>query len=140
MAAEKDGRTIDLAIIAEATRKLQEQYEYVLLEGAGGLMVPLTRRYLTIDWLQKSGLPLLFVTNTKLGSINHTLLALEAVERRGIALAALLVNAWPGDIEPIASDSERFVTDYVREHFPEARILTVPKFEPEALADRSEGF
>ena len=62
------------------------------------------------------------------------------MERRGIALAALLVNAWPGDIEPIASDNERFVTDYVREHFPEARILTVPKFEPEALADRSEDF
>lgn len=140
LAAEVAGVTIDFGRIAAASHTLLETYDEVLLEGAGGLMVPLTRRHLTIDWLQKSGLPLLFVTNTKLGSINHTLLALEAVERRGIALAALLVNAWPGDIEPIASDNERFVTDYVREHFPEARILTVPKFEPKALADRSEGF
>ena len=40
MAAEKDGKTIDLSVITEATRRLQEKYEYVLLEGAGGLMVP----------------------------------------------------------------------------------------------------
>ena len=53
MAAERDGRTIDLSTIIEATRKLQEKYEYVLLEGAGGLMVPNDFNSLTIDYVKE---------------------------------------------------------------------------------------
>ena len=51
MAAEKDGKTIDLSVITEATRRLQEKYEYVLLEGAGGLMVPNDFHSLAIDYV-----------------------------------------------------------------------------------------
>ena len=78
MAAEKDGKTIDLSVITEATRRLQEKYEYVLLEGAGGLMVPNDFHSLAIDYVKEQGYPVILVTSGKLGSINHTLLSLYA--------------------------------------------------------------
>ena len=53
------------------------RYDFVLLEGAGGLMVPLTTELLTIDYIAQENYPLIFVTSGKLGSINHTLLALK---------------------------------------------------------------
>ena len=56
MAAEKDGKTIDLSVVTEATRRLQEKYEYVLLEGAGGLMVPNDFHSLAIDYVKRARL------------------------------------------------------------------------------------
>ena len=86
MAAAKDGKCIDLDTITQATRRLRETYEYVLLEGAGGLMVPNDMESLTIDYVKEQAYPLILVTSGKLGSINHTLLSLYACERYGICL------------------------------------------------------
>ena len=69
---------------------LSERYDAVLVEGAGGLMVPLTEENLTIDYIQESGYSLVFVTSGRLGSINHTLLSFEAIERRGIKLHTVM--------------------------------------------------
>ena len=79
LAARIDGRPINFAKIERATNKLSELYDTVLLEGAGGLMVPLTEDFLTIDYITAKKFPLIFVTSGKLGSINHTLLSLEAI-------------------------------------------------------------
>lgn len=92
LAAEIDHRPIDFDKIEKATRQLSETYDAVLLEGAGGLMVPLTRDLLTIDYVAQKNYPLIFVTSGKLGSINHTLLSLEAVTRRGIRLHTVAYN------------------------------------------------
>ena len=54
----------------------------MLVEGAGGLMVPLTEDFLTIDYIVEKQYPLIFVTSGKLGSINHTLLSFEAIKNR----------------------------------------------------------
>ena len=83
MAAAKDGRRIDLETITQATRRLRETYEYVLLEGAGGLMVPNDMESLTIDYVKEQAYPLILVTSGKLGSINHTLLSPYACADRG---------------------------------------------------------
>ena len=77
LAAEIDRRPIDFEKIERATAALSERYDAVLLEGAGGLMVPLTRDLLTIDYVAEKQYPLVFVTSGRLGSINHTLLSLE---------------------------------------------------------------
>lgn len=58
-------------------------------------MVPLTEEYLTIDYIAEKNYPLIFVTSGKLGSINHTLLSLEAVKHRGITLDTILYNLYP---------------------------------------------
>ena len=69
LAAEIDGRPIDFCKIEKATTVLSDRYDAVLLEGAGGLMVPLTRELLTIDYIAQKGYPLIYVTSGRLGSI-----------------------------------------------------------------------
>ncbi|WP_293732784.1 dethiobiotin synthase [uncultured Parabacteroides sp.] len=132
MAAEKDGRTIDLAIIAEATRKLQEQYEYVLLEGAGGLMVPNDLHSLTIDYVKEQGYPIILVTSGKLGSINHTLLSLYACKQYGVPVRAVAYNLYPPTDELITANTLEYLTRYLAREFPGTALITLP----EALAGK----
>lgn len=69
----------------------------LVIEGAGGLLVPLTRDLLTIDVFARWGLPIVLVARTALGTINHSLLSVEAIRRRGIPLAGI---AFVGDDNP----------------------------------------
>lgn len=127
LAAEIDGREIDFDKIEEATAHLASKYDAVLLEGAGGLMVPLTRDYLTIDYIADKKLPLIFVTSGKLGSINHTLLSLEAIAKRGINLYMVAYNMFPEeDDDRISRDTEDYIRNYLKEHFPETKFVKVP--------------
>lgn len=127
LAAEIDGRPVDFGKIERATGVLSRKYEAVLLEGAGGLMVPLTRDLLTIDYVARKHYPLIFVTSGRLGSINHTLLGLEAIKRRGIRLHTLVYNLFPeSDDERIRRDTEAFLRSWLEKEFPEAVFVTVP--------------
>ena len=127
LASEIDGREIDFARIESATDTLSERYDAVLLEGAGGLMVPLTRSLLTIDYIRDKGYPLIFVTSGKLGSISHTLLSLEAVKNRDIPLKMLVFNMFPHEEDStIADDTQTFLKDWIRREFPDTEYFTVP--------------
>jgi len=127
LAARLEGRSLDLQAIDRATTHLCERYETVLLEGAGGLMVPLTERLLTIDYVAQRGWPLLLVTSGRLGSINHTLLSLEAIAARGIALHGIAWNGRDdGNDEVIAAESRGFLRDWMQARFPQARWYDVP--------------
>ena len=127
LASEIDGREIDFARIESATDTLSERYDAVLLEGAGGLMVPLTRDLLTIDYIKEKGYPLIFVTSGRLGSISHTLLSLEAVKNRGIPLKMLVFNMFPHEEgSTIADDTQTFLKDRLRREFPDTEYFTVP--------------
>ena len=125
--AEIDKRPIDFDKIERATQTLSERYDAVLLEGAGGLMVPLTRELLTIDYVAQKQYPLVFVTSGRLGSINHTLLSLEAMTRRGIRLHTLAYNLFPEeDDEIIRRDTEEYMRDLLKREYPEAEFVVVP--------------
>lgn len=127
LAAEIDGRPIDFDKIGRATEELSRRYDAVLLEGAGGLMVPLTRDRLTIDYVAEHRYPLIFVTSGRLGSINHTLLSFEAVRSRGIRLHTVAYNLFPEEDDAvIRRDTEAYIRAYVQKHFPEARFVVVP--------------
>lgn len=127
LAAEIDKRPIDFDKIERATQTLSERYDAVLLEGAGGLMVPLTRELLTIDYVAQKQYPLVFVTSGRLGSINHTLLSLEAMMRRGIRLHTLAYNLFPEeDDEIIRRDTEEYMCDLLKREYPEAEFVVVP--------------
>lgn len=125
MAAAKDGRSIDLGTITQATRRLQEIYEYVLLEGAGGLMVPNDMESLTIDYIKEQSYPLILVTSGKLGSINHTLLSLYACERYGIKVKAIVYNQYPS-LDPLI---EANTLDYLKAKFPEIPLILLPEMK-----------
>lgn len=126
LAARLDGREIDLNAIDSATTRLKELYDIVLIEGAGGLMVPVTDDFFTIDYVSSRRLPLMLVTNGVLGSINHTILSLEAVKARGIELVALLYNEHFDTDKVISEDTRGFLRRYLSRHFPAARFATVP--------------
>ena len=76
LAAKIDGIELDYGVASAATDTLLNKYDHVLIEGAGGLMVPLKERYLTIDYITGHKLPTVVVTNGRLGSISDTLLTL----------------------------------------------------------------
>ena len=126
LASKLAGREIDFAKIDLATRALAERYEAVLVEGAGGLMVPLTDALLTIDFVRERGYPVIFVSSAKLGSINHTLLSLEALKTRGMILHSLLFNGFPESDRAISADSERFLRGVIARDWPGTEFLKVP--------------
>ena len=97
LASKIDKRPVDFEKINNATKRLADKYDVVLVEGAGGLMVPLTENMLTIDFIAQSGYPLVFVTSGRLGSVNHTLLGLEAVAARNINLYMVMYNLYPAN-------------------------------------------
>lgn len=80
LAARLDGKEINLDKVRQSSAVLASHYDSVLVEGAGGLMVPVTDDYFTIDYVKDEKLPLALVTNGVLGSINHTILSLEAIK------------------------------------------------------------
>ncbi len=127
LASRIDRRSIDFAKIKRATQELARRYEIVLVEGAGGLMVPLKGEYLTIDYIAREGYPLIFVTSGRLGSINHTLLSLEAAARRSIRLHAVLFNLYPPVRDTtVQEDTRQYLQHYLNRHNPDCRFLAVP--------------
>lgn len=126
LAAIIDGSRVDLDIIDDATRKLESLYDIVLVEGAGGLMVPLSEDVLTIDYPLTRRLPVALVTNGKLGSINHTLLSLEALRSRGMQLHSLIYNRHFDTDEVIAKETREYLERYMRKNFPDVPVLFAP--------------
>lgn len=128
LATRIDKRPIDFGKIERATLELARRYDIVLVEGAGGLMVPLTEDFLTIDYVAGKQYPLIFVTSGKLGSINHTLLSFEAIRHRGITLHTVLYNLYPTvDDTTIQEDTMQYIQNYMTGHFPDAKFVVVPE-------------
>jgi dethiobiotin synthetase len=84
LAAELESTTIDITKLHESIQNLSNKYEIVLCEAAGGICVPLTPTYLFSDFIQECGYPIILVSSSKLGSINHTLLSIEFCKRHNI--------------------------------------------------------
>lgn len=131
LAARLDGREIDLSVIDKATEELERRYDTVLIEGAGGLMVPITDTFCTLDYVATRQLPVALVTNSRLGSINHTLLSLEALRARAIRVPYILYNTFYDSKagELIAADTRNYLQRYVDREMPGTAIFDVPVFQ-----------
>jgi len=129
LAADIDEEIIDINKIDELTKGLQEKYDCVLLEGAGGLIVPFNESYTSLDFLHDRGYPLILVSSSKLGSINHTLLSLEICKNKGINIAALIYNHYPNTDSLICNDSANYFRNYLKNNFKDAKFIEVPKVE-----------
>ena len=130
LAAKLANTVLDPEIITKSTQQLQENYDVVLLEGAGGLLVPITERLLTLDYITKQGYPIILVTSGRLGSINHTLLSLEAITSRGLKVHSVIYNhihdsADNTDTE-IANSSIDYLKNYLGQNYPNANWLQLP--------------
>ncbi len=130
LAAALEGRHVDLAALAAATRTLAGRYRVVLVEGVGGLCVPLTPEVLAVDYVAERGWPVVLVSGPRLGSINHTLLSLEALWARGLTVAAVIYNLQVSAPPEIVTDTRRTIVASLRRHGAAAPVLDLPPLTP----------
>jgi dethiobiotin synthetase len=97
-AAQLAGEKIEPAVLVEAARRAGAP---LVCEGVGGLLVPITTGYLVGDLAVDLGLPVVIAARTGLGTINHTLLTVEAARTAGLEVAAVVLTPWPSRPEPI---------------------------------------
>jgi dethiobiotin synthetase len=100
VAARLEGREISLAAILSRARALGAGHEAVLVEGAGGLLVPLTERATYADLAVALGLPVLVVARAGLGTVNHAALTVEALRHRGLTVAGIVLDRTLPDDDP----------------------------------------
>ncbi|KGQ43294.1 ATP-dependent dethiobiotin synthetase BioD [Gallibacterium anatis] len=127
LAAKMENRYIDADIIDEKTKLLAQRYDYVLLEGAGGLAVPYQADKTTLDFIAERQYPLILVTSGKLGSINHTLLSLMVCQQRNIEVKALIYNRFPEKDKFIEEDSQQYLQQYLQQYSPKTEFILLEK-------------
>lgn len=104
-AARREGVTIRYERIRDSFDRLAAQNDFLIVEGAGGLLVPLGDDLLVADLAIRLGLPLLIVARPDLGTVNHTLMTCECARSRGIAILGVVINGqpeYPGEAEKYA--------------------------------------
>lgn len=116
--------------ITHATERLETEYDVVLLEGAGGVLVPLTDDLLTLDYIAKQHYPVVLVTSGRLGSINHTLLTIEAITKRGLQLHSVIYNQYLGEVvdtdKQISNSTKNYLQHYLQVNYPQTQWLELP--------------
>jgi len=136
VAAEAEGRTLDLGEISRWIAERQLADGVTLVEGAGGLYCPLTRTSTFADLAIARNLPLVVVAARRLGTINHTLLTLEAAHRRGLSVALLLIS----ETRPSEGLAQRTAPDEIfarcRSWFPELPPPVVLPYADPAVAEQ----
>ncbi len=129
VAAAEEGREVELDAIRGAWQELRARHDWMLVEGAGGLLVPAAKNLTMADLACELGLPLLLVARGALGTINHTLLTLEAIEARGLPLAGVVISHAGGAL----SDADAANLGALREELGSRLVGEIPPLEPGAV-------
>ena len=123
MAAAREGRTIDFAALVDFCRgEFAAHHDALLIEGAGGVMTPLDADHTMLDWMKELGLPLILVAGSYLGTISHTLTALDVINRRGLAVTSVVVSQSAGS--PVPLDE---TCDAIARRAPGLDIVALPR-------------
>lgn len=129
LAAERAGEEIDPERLRRAARAAAEGADAIVCEGVGGLLVPLSPTYLVRDLAVDLSYPLVVVAGPGLGTINHTLLTLEAARAAGLEVRAVVLTPWPGEPTEIETSNRETIA-----RLGEVEVLTLPQLnlaEPE---------
>lgn len=123
IAAREEGTPLDFTALGEfSLRSVLTRRDVLLIEGIGGVMVPLDDRHTVLDWMLLLRLPLILVTGSYLGTISHTLTALDTLLRRGLAVLTVVVNETEGSNVALA-DTAATIGRFVHP----INVLTVPR-------------
>jgi dethiobiotin synthetase len=122
LAAELSGEPLDPGLLRGAFDARAAEAETVIVEGVGGLLVPLTRDYLVRDLAVDLGLPLVVAASPGLGTINHTLLTLEAARAAGLRVAGVVLTPWPDVPSPMEEDNRATIA-----RLGEVEAATLPR-------------
>ena len=131
LSAARAGTSIDLDVVLEAVATLRERTDALVVEGAGGFLVPLGETQTGADLAVAMQLPLVLVVGMRLGCLNHALLTAEAIRARGLALAGWIANRVdPGFLCPDEN------LDYLRTHLGAPLLADLPfSSTPDPRAD-----
>ncbi len=141
IAARRAGRRVDFEGLAGRCLEVAAAHDVTLVEGSGGLLVPLDEGHDFADLAARLGARLVVVVRPGLGTLNHTALTLEAAERRGLAVDALVCSGVSP--EPVVVEEENL--RFFRERYAEIPLIVIPRAaeaelrRPETLAVRVEG-
>jgi dethiobiotin synthetase len=91
-ASEMEAISVDIRAITNAFTALAHKYTVLMIEGVGGILVPITKDYSVLDMAKDFGLPVIVVTRPGLGTINHTLLTVKCVLKEGLTVAGIIIN------------------------------------------------
>ncbi len=111
-AAAREGVVIDLLLVREAFERLSATHDFVIVEGAGGLLVPLAENLLVADLVENLSLPLLIVARPNLGTVNHTLMTCECARSRGIEVLGVVINGQPSQPDLAEEYAARVISEY----------------------------
>jgi dethiobiotin synthetase len=109
LAAALAGEEIDPERLRQTARTAAEAADVLVCEGVGGLLVPLSPDYLVRDLAADLGYPLVVVASPGLGTINHTLLTLEAARAAGLRVALVVLNPWPAEPSAVERDNRETI-------------------------------
>jgi dethiobiotin synthetase len=102
LAATREGRVLDFENLVAFTRDAASAPDGILfIEGVGGIMVPLDAQHTVLDWMTALGLPVLLIVGGYLGTISHTLTALDVLTRQGLTLKAIVASEGERDTVPL---------------------------------------
>jgi len=105
LASRLEGKPIEMAVILESYTYLSQKYQAIIVEGAGGLLVPLGSGRFISHLVQDLSLPLLVVARPGLGTLNHTLLTLAVAGVQGLKVAGVIINRYPSLPDPATKDN-----------------------------------
>jgi len=124
LAAELSGDRIDPARVTAAARAAGARAELLVCEGVGGFLVPLAPGYLVRDLARELGLPVVIAASPGLGTINHTLLTVEAVRGAGLEPAAIVLTPWPDDPSSMEQSNRSTIGSLTG-----TEVLTLPEID-----------
>ena len=111
-AAQIAGRAIQPATIIENFKVLKSNHTLMLIEGVGGLLVPITNRYNVANLALEIGLPLIIVSRLKLGTLNHTLLTINAARQHGLKIKGIVLNQKENNnLDPIEQQQDKLIKE-----------------------------
>jgi dethiobiotin synthetase len=132
-AAELAGEVIEPGRLVACVRGAVEAADVLVAEGVGGLLVPITPGYLVRDLARDLGLPLVVAARTGLGTINHTLLTVEAARAVGLAVAGIVMTPWPDHASPMEVSNRATV-----ERLAGVPVSGLPPTDVDSLAAAAE--
>jgi len=111
-ASQIAGTSIQPSTILKQFKLLQSRHNMMLVEGVGGLLVPITARYNVADLVREIGLPLIIVSRFKVGTLNHTLLTLNAARQHGLKIKGIILNKQEnGDLDNVEEQQGKLLEE-----------------------------
>lgn len=130
-AAEAEGLSLSLAAMERHIRTAFENADLTVVEGAGGLMVPIEGRLMMIDLIERLGYPTILVGRTRLGTINHTLLSLAVLRERRVPVAGIVLSGAASESGP----EEAYTPEDLRRLVDDIPVVVLPYLDDAARSE-----